>query len=386
MVLSAYSNRMKIERISRAAEDDHVTARLAFLLPDFRIGGAERVALSLITEFVNRGIEVDLVLLRCEGELLELLPTGVNVVPLRAGRIRNSILPLARYLRERKPDGLQASIWPITLAAILGRAIARSSCRLVISDHSNVSLPFRERPFLRRLIGWSMRVFYPFADARLCVSRDVAVDLAEVSGLNQSRFEVVYNPIEQRSGQWTAEAEAQWKTRGRRILSVGTLKREKNHLLLMRAFAILCRHEAASLTIVGEGPMRLLLESVAEDLGISEAVSMPGQALDPTPYYATANLFALTSDFEGFANVLVEAMAAGLPVVSVDCRSGPREVLADGEFGRLVPVDDAEALAMAIEQSLLEGPDPERLKARASQFRPELAANRYAEFLLGDRH
>ena len=63
---------------------------------------------------------------------------------------------------------------------------------------------------------------------------------------------------------------------------------------------------------------------------------MPGQTLDPTPYYATANLFALTSDFEGFANVLVEAMAAGLPVVSVDCRSGPREVLADGEFGRLV--------------------------------------------------
>ena len=132
--------------------------------------------------------------------------------------------------------------------------------------------------------------------------------------------------------------------------------------------------------------MRPLLESVAEDFGISEAVSMPGQTLDPTPYYATANLFALTSDFEGFANVLVEAMAAGLPVVSVDCRSGPREVLADGEFGRLVPVDDAEALAIAIEQSLLERPDPERLKARASQFRPELAADRYAAFLLGDRH
>ena len=357
-------------------------ARLAFLIPDMNGGGAERVALTLIQGFVERGHEVDLVLLDARGPLLSLVPKQVRIVDLKADRMRNAVPPLVRYLRARKPDALQASMWPVTVIAILARIVARVPVRLLVSDHSNISVQFRRERLRIKLIGWSIRAFYPFADVRLCVSQDVAADIAAVSGLPPERFEIVHNPIEQRATPTSPTVEGQWRGQGRRILNVGALKWAKDQLLLIEAFARLHRRERVSLMILGEGELRPVLEQRIVDLGIQDAVAMPGFVLDPGPFYASADLFVLSSDFEGFANVLVEAMAAGLPVVSTNCRSGPQEVLADGEYGRLVPVGNVEALAVAMEQALAEEPDRGRLKARAWQFRPEIAIERYLELML----
>lgn len=360
-------------------------ARIAFLLPDMRGGGAERVALTLIEGILDRGHEVDLVLFQARGALMQLLPREVTVVDLAVDRMRKAIWPLARYLRERRPDALQASMWPVTLVAILARLLARSRNRLVVSDHNNITEQFRGQALRLKLIGWSIRLLYPLADARVTVSRDVAVDLGTISGLSPKLFDVVYNPIPQRAERPTLEADARWTGKHRRILSVGTLKRQKNHELLLRAFAILHRRGPANLLILGEGELRPKLKEVADELGIAEATSMPGFALEPAPYYATADIFVLSSDYEGFANVLVEAMASGISVVSTNCRSGPREILEDGQYGRLVPVGDAEALAAALEEALKERPDRERLKARAREFRPEVAVDRYVELMLARR-
>ena len=357
-------------------------ARLAILIPDMHGGGAERVALTLIQGFIERGHEVDLILFRSSGELLELIPAVARIIDLNVKRMRHAVRPLACYLRERRPDALQASMWPVTLIAILARHLAGINCRLLVSDHSNVSAQFPDQPWRIKMIGWSMRLLYPLADIRLCVSRDVAADLAAISGLKPDLFEAVYNPVPVRTGKPTAEVEAQWKGRGRRILSVGALKAQKNHALLLRAFAILYKRKPANLIILGKGECRPSLEQMIVELGIGDAVSMPGFALDSTPYYASADAFALSSDFEGFANVLVEAMAAGLPIVSTDCRSGPREVLDEGKYGWLVPVGDAEALAVAMEQALADPPDRELLMIRAQEFRPEIAVERYLELML----
>lgn len=357
--------------------------RVAFLLPDFRIGGAERVALSLIEQLVKRGIEVDLVLLRQEGELLKLLPPGVHLVPLDAGRIRQAIRPLAAYLRNRRPDALQARMWPLTIAAILARLVARSNARLVVSDDNNLARAYAERPLLVRTIGWSMRLFYPLAEVRLAVSGDLAGQLARLSGLDLSRFTIVGNPVAsppERLGP-NPDIERLWTGTERRIITVGTLKRQKNHALLLRAVARLER--PANLMIVGEGELRGELERLARELGIADQVAMPGSTLDLWPYYASAQLFVLSSDYEGFGNVLVEAMAMGLPVVSTDCESGPREILDGGRFGRLVSVGNVEGLSAAIGQALDDAPDRSALKARARAFRPEAVADRYLELLLG---
>lgn len=341
------------------------------------------MALSLIGEFIAQGHEVDLVLAEAKGELLPLLPPTVRVFDLKARRMRQAVGPLVRYLCQRRPDAVQARMWPLTIIAIAARALARSPARLVVSDHNNLDLANAGLAWRGRAIGWSMRAFYPLADARVCVSAALADQLSRLSGLKRSRFEVIHNPSAPPPAvvEGKTAIEALWTGAERRILTVGSLKAQKNQALLIRAFARI--HQPANLMIVGKGPLRRELEELADALGVSGRVAMPGFALDPWPYYATADLFVLSSDYEGFANVLVEALAMGLPVVSTNCESGPREVLDGGRLGRLVPVGDVEAMARAIGETLDGTRDPEPLKARARAFSPGAAADRYLHLLLG---
>jgi glycosyltransferase involved in cell wall biosynthesis len=359
--------------------------RIAFVLPNMHGGGAERVALSLIKHLIDLGHSVDLVLAKAEGELLPLVPSTVRVVDLQTARLRGTLKGLWRYFRREKPDAVQISMWPLTIIGILARRLARSKARLVVSDHANFTAQFAGRDRLLGLIGWSMRLLYPLADARICVSDEVGSDLAHISGLKQSCFRTVYNPIAPSAKKTSrAAADRVWTGDERRILAVGALKGQKNHALLLRAFAVVHCRKPANLLILGEGPLRAALEAQAIELGIEEFVAMPGFRLDPVPFYVSADLFVLSSDYEGFGNVLVEAMAVGLPVVSTDCPSGPREILEDGKYGRLTPVGNVEALAEAIEATFDNPPDPAGQKERARHFRPEVAGDKYRDALLGE--
>jgi glycosyltransferase involved in cell wall biosynthesis len=135
--------------------------------------------------------------------------------------------------------------------------------------------------------------------------------------------------------------------------------------------------------ILGRGELLTRLQAVAEEEGVAQDVIFPGFSPHPADYVASADLFVLSSDYEGFGNVLVEAMQLGVTVVSTDCPSGPREILGDGEFGRLVPVGDPEALAKAMETSLRSPSDPAKLKARAEQLSGSAIMDRYLDLMLG---
>ena len=161
------------------------------------------------------------------------------------------------------------------------------------------------------------------------------------------------------------------------ILSVGTLKAVKRHDVLIEAFAQLQAFPQAVLCIVGEGAERAALQARIAALGLQGRVLLPGYAPDPSPWYAQADLFVLSSDYEGFGNVLVEALEFGLPVVSSDCPYGPREILADGRYGTLVPPGDAQALAAAMQQALQNRPDAGAQQARAGAFTLKIAAESY---------
>ncbi len=177
-------------------------------------------------------------------------------------------------------------------------------------------------------------------------------------------------------------AEAAWEGyRGARIMTVGRLKRVKNHALLIRAFAKVSEIQPARLMIVGDGELRDELEALIAELGLGGKVVLPGFVNDPTPLYRSADLFVLSSNYEGFGNVIVEAMACGVPVVSTDCPAGPSEILENGRFGTLVPVGDVDALASAMMSALQTGHDPEVLKRRAAAFAPEVAASKYLDLL-----
>jgi glycosyltransferase involved in cell wall biosynthesis len=357
-------------------------ARIAFLLPDFAIGGAERVALTLITAFLERGIEIDLVLVRPEGELLSALPGEVNVVSLGGGRLRSSLRPLIRYLRDQKPDAVQVRMWPLTLLPIAGRRLAGSAARTVVSDDNVLSKAYTDRGRFHRLVlRASIALFYPLADARIAVSEGVAKDLAMLGGLERNSITVLNNPVALPS-RHDGSREIDWGGEGLRILAVGCLIPVKNYSLLLRSFAQLTRSRPARLVILGEGQERGQLESLAAKLGIADRVTMPGATTDLSPYYASADVFVLSSHNEGFGNVLVEAMHHGLTVVSTDCPTGPREILEGGRYGYLTPSGDADGLAAAIDHACDHPFAPDVLEARAQALSGPHVIDKYLELLL----
>lgn len=359
--------------------------KISILLPNLAGGGAERVHIDLAHEFFHGGCEVEFVLMQSQGELLEEARDSFSVIDLATPRARALPFALIRYLRRRRPDTLLAAMWPLTVIGPISARLSGHDCRVLVSEHGILSAQYRYWGRAHRAaLRFSMSLGYRLAHSRVGVSAGVATDIAVLSGLHLSAFDVIHNPVPSRpapSNQAMCDAEALWSgERGARIVTVGNMKPVKNHPLLLRAFAQFDRPDAR-LMFVGDGAGRGALSSLARELGVADRVIFAGFHPDPTPFYQTADLFVLSSDYEGFGNVIVEALACGTSVVSTDCPSGPAEILENGKYGRLVPVRDAQALAYAMQQALVAPHDPALLKQRASDFAPEIAAKRYLELL-----
>jgi glycosyltransferase involved in cell wall biosynthesis len=342
------------------------------------------VALTIAEGLLARGHRVDLLLAQDGGELRGLAPKGARLVVLGAGRLLKTVNPLASYLRKERPDALHALMWPLTVLAVVAHRLARSAARLVLADHGTLSREYasaRNRLVLKATLRW----IYPLADHRIAVSDGAAEDMASLSGLRRSAFDIVRNPLRLPVHvASTSKVEALWSGAEERILTIGSLTPVKNHTLLIRAFArLLHSRPGARLMIVGEGNGRPQLATLIEELGLGGKVMLPGFVLDPWPFLASADLFALSSDHEAYGLVLVEALHAGLKVVSTDCPSGPREILDAGRFGALVPVGDERAISLALEHALAEPADRARQRARAAVLAGTGSLDRYEELLLG---
>ena len=359
--------------------------KLSILLPDLRGGGAERVAVNLANSFIQRGYAVDMVLMSATGEFLNDLHPDIRVVNLQVKRLRGLLIPLMRYLRAQRPAALLACMWPITTTALWACKFARVDTYLVVAEHTTWSkAEICHSRFTRWQVVTSMHYTFPFVDGIVAVSQGAADDLARFANLDRNAITVIYNPVvgEAKPTATTPLPPAGWWSgTHRRVLAVGTLKEIKDYTNLLNAFALLPHHLDARLLILGEGAYRNELEQQARQLGITDRVFMPGFATDPSPYYQQADLHVLSSQGEGLPTVIIEALAAGTPVVSTDCPSGPREILSDGEFGLLVPVGDAAALAAAMAESLAAQHDSDALKARAQDFSIEKAVDQYEAML-----
>jgi glycosyltransferase involved in cell wall biosynthesis len=359
---------------------------IAILLPNLSGGGAERVAVNLANGFAQRGYAVDMVLLSSTGVFLaDLLPV-IRVVDLRADRMRGALLPLAIYLRKSRPDVMLACMWPLTVMAIWARRLARIPCRMVVAEHTTWS---RSELLASKLADWQIRTTmhhsFTHADSILTVSHGAADDLARFANLPRNSISVIHNPVVGDEQAYTTdprEPAEWWSGTHRRVLAVGTLKAIKDYGSLLLAFAQLRHRVDARMLILGEGECRTALAAQVSELGLDGYVFMPGFVKDLSPYYQHADLHVLSSTGEGLPTVIIESLAAGTPVVSTDCPSGPREILCDGQFGRLVPVGDPAALAVAMADSLAATHDTDALKVRAQDFSIAKAVDQYLALLL----
>lgn len=343
--------------------------------------------LTLASGFAEQGVDVDLVLVEATGEYLSMVPDYVRVIDLDSQRTYFAIPKFLRYIRRERPSALLSTLLTTDLGALLAKLIHGRRLRVVVRQATTFSdtlsaVPFKTRQFMRLA-----RLLMPAADAIVAVSEGVASDLREQVPRAAGKTITIHNPVVGPGlAEQAAEAvEHRWLVDGGEpvVLAAGRLSGEKDYPTLLRSFAEVARSRSARLVILGQGPDRDSLLELAKRLGIEDRFDLPGFDVNPFRYMARASVFVLSSRYEGFPNVLAQAMACGTPVVSTDCRSGPREMLEDGRWGRLVPVGDWRAMARAIEATLDDPMPEEALRERAAVYSVEASVERYLEVVLG---
>ena len=307
-------------------------------------GGAQRRMLLLAGGFAAHGHHVDLVVPRADGPYRSQIPEQARLVVLDAAWTRlplirhrrglwvcASTLALARYLRHARPDVVLSTSNPANLTALWGRRRAQVDTAVVASVNVNPRAATGERqppwaPPLRLLL----RRCYHRADALIANSEGVAHDLAAVTGIPREQIRVIANPvpaglIRARAGEPAAHP---WFMPGQPpvLIGVGKLKRQKDFATLIRAFARLRRERVLRLVILGEGEERAALERLVQGLGVGADVLLPGFMDNPYAWMSRSAVFVSSSAWEGFSNVLCEALACGCPVVSTDCPSGSAQM------------------------------------------------------------
>jgi glycosyltransferase involved in cell wall biosynthesis len=330
--------------------------KIAIFVPSMAGGGAERGAVKLAEGLVRRGFDVDLVLATAEGPRLGEIPSEVRVVDLGGRRVLGSLPRLTRYLRREKPRGLASVLDHANIVALWARKLAGYSGRVVVIEQNTLSEAARNGKSRRdRMMPRLARRFYPWADYVVGVSEGVSEDLAQFVSLPAEKLRVIPNPIVAPELEELARAPVDhaWIDGSTPVLvAAGRLRAQKDFPTLLRAFSLVRAKRPVRLLILGEGPERERLEALTRELELTSDVSLPGATTNPYAYMARATAFVLSSRWEGLPTVLIEAMSCGTPVVATDCPSGPREILADGRYGALVPVGDVDALAAAMEDAL----------------------------------
>jgi glycosyltransferase involved in cell wall biosynthesis len=390
-------------------------ARVALVMRGLEGGGMQRCMLELGEVFTQRGCAVSLLVGDAGGAMRARVPAGVQLVPLAAQsplaaratalrllgrqalplvgismpRMLRHLTALAAELQRFDPQAVLAMGTQSNLAALWARELAGIDARVVLCECTTLSVAAsRSRRRFRRAYPALAGRHYPAADAIVAVSDAVADDLAATAPLSRAAITAIPNWVTADLAAGTGAApEHPWLQAGAPpvVLAVGRLHWQKDFATLIRAFAVLRGRRPARLVILGEGPERAKLDGLAAALGVAAEVHFAGFVDNPFAWMSRASVLTVTSLSEGFGNVIVEALACGLPVVSSACAGGPREILGGGRFGRLVPVGDARALADAVEQSIAGPPDPAVLQRRAADFSLAEASGRYLDLLLGGK-
>lgn len=367
--------------------------KVSIVLPSLGPGGAERLAVSVANEWTKKGYDVEFIianksyaLSEKQGNFQDLLDQDILIHDLKVERLRDTIFPLSSYLKKSRPDVIWAGLWPMTVIAIISWLLAGRIGRIYTIDHNQISVSTAVALKVPKfIISIVTRCTYPFANGIMAVSEGVKRDLAKLTGLKKDRIKVIYNPAARGIGKKTKISSDMknnlWgKDSGKCILSVGTFKEQKNFKLLIEAFSMFSEEQNSTLIILGEGELRLDLEKQVEALGLSDKVFLPGFVNDPSPWFLTADLFVLSSNWEGLPTVLIESLDCGLPVVSTDTPTGPSEILEGGLWGILVQMNNSKALLAGIKESFSKQHNPDALMERADQFSVKNISIKYLEY------
>lgn len=325
--------------------------RLLFLIPTLTGGGAERVVVTLLQHLDRARFELALAVVDTrDAAFRDQVPADVEFIDLGCRRVRQALPKLVRLLWRRRPDVVMSTLGHLNLALAIVRPLLPGGTRYVARETTIVSHGITE--YRRsRLWAWAFRRFYGRFDRVICQSRAMRDDLVANFALDAKRTVIIHNPVDRARIVEAAASPVQSVTPPGmlRVVAAGRLSIEKGFDLLLDALA-LARRRDLHLTILGDGPLRAELTARAEARGIADRVRFAGFLRNPYPTIGAADLFVLSSRYEGFPNVVLEALACGTPVVATPAPGGVREIL-DGVAGCVVADEvSAQALATALDR------------------------------------
>jgi GalNAc-alpha-(1->4)-GalNAc-alpha-(1->3)-diNAcBac-PP-undecaprenol alpha-1,4-N-acetyl-D-galactosaminyltransferase len=332
--------------------------RITFVISSLVAGGAERVLTIMADWWVAHGVEV-VVVDFVSPDTTPFIPLDPRIREVRLDLLRPSRGPVdgllqnlrrlsvvRRAIRGSRPDVVIAFMDKTNVLVLTAMAGTRTP--VIVEEHADPS-----QAGIGRIWELLRRVTYRRA-ARVVALTRTSLDFFD--GPIRRRGAIIPNPLAV-PPVTAVRAGSSGKTDAGHIVSMGRLGHEKGFDRLLRAFALVARERPGwTLAIWGEGDERERLEALRASLGLDGVVQLPGLTREPFAVFAAADMFVLSSRQEGFGNVLVEAMACGLPAVAFDCPSGPREIVTDGVDGLLVPDGDEDALATAMIR-LIDDPD-----------------------------
>ncbi|MEM0981636.1 MAG: glycosyltransferase [Cyanobacteria bacterium P01_H01_bin.58] len=376
---------------------------LAVILHDLEGGGMQRVTITLIQAMLQQRphLKIDLVVASAQGDYRQQIPAEVNLIDLHASfdfrtkSLARLVPRIRRYLRDNQPPVILSCLPGLNCLTLLASFALSKKPQIILAEHT---LPLakwmaqetrdRQLPagLLPRLTSPLMGFTYPWAQSIIAVSQGIAQELRQTLGEPaRSDVQVIYNPV--MDGALVAQAEVPlshpWLAAGQSpvFLAVGRLAKQKDYPTLLAAFRQLRQTRAAKLIILGEGELRSQLERMITQWDLTTDVELHGFVKNPYAYMQQATALVLSSLWETFGMVLAEALACGCPVISTDCEYGPREILANGKYGALVPVGQVDKLAIAMEQVLTDDCDRAALIARGQEFTAAKAAMQYLQVL-----
>lgn len=359
--------------------------RVALFIPTLSGGGAERVMSILARGFDERGLAVDLVLVNATGPYLADIPDTVRIVELKGRRVFTCLPDLVRYLRREQPRALLSTLFHANVAALVAVAFSRVPVRTAVRQPSMFNLGVGRKKTLKdRGVAYLLKRTVGKAGAVVALNAAMAAELSDTMQLPLGQIEIINNPVptERIAAKSEDRLDHPWFASGEPpvILSVGRLTYAKGLADLIDAFADVRRQRPARLVILGEGGLREELEARINKQGLGDDVAMPGFEANPYKYMRRAAVFVLPSRWEGFPNVLVEAMACGAPVIATNCPGGSAEILEDGRWGTLVPVGDSKAMSTAIIDTIKAKTHPDA-RSRLSEFSIDTIVDRYMQVL-----
>lgn len=326
-----------------------------FVLGNLSIGGAEKANIA-VANYLSKKDKMNIsvvALTNINPKLRSLISKDINLIVFNHNRVSKSIFSFLDLIKTIKPKIIFSVLDYVNIFTIILTKLSLIKTKLIISEridqvgNHKIVKKFKDK-IMKYLMRFLIPLLYERADLIHCVSNGVKRSLHLAFGLNKKKMKVIYNPLHL----FPVKKQTKKKINKHKLilLSVARLEKQKNHTTLLKALTFIKDKINFHLYLVGGGSELKNLLALSKKLNLSKHVTFVGRINNPKKFYQMADIFILSSDYEGLPNVLIEALAFGCKIISSDCPSGPREILENGKWGKLVPVRNHIRLANAIKE------------------------------------